>query len=1052
MRLSPFIFGFLLLVASLNSVAVQRDLYFNNLLLEQGLNQGSIYSLAKDSFGFTWIGTQDGLHRFDGHVIELVPLSATLLPKYRFIRDIKVINNQLYVATTDGLVVINLLTGKKRYPDVNNSVIYSVIEVNEQVWLGSETGLIILNFDHEIIDYYGQNNLINNSFCQISAAPKRCSNEIRTLVFDQIKQTVWLGTNTGLFEFNLEGKLSNASKQLDDYLQYHQVDARYLAGNSIRKLFLDSYHKLWIASYYGVHYLNLDNSNYQGRIKHSYHQKNLPNTLASNRVLAIAQDDNGDVLVGTSKGLSRHKNSPDDTDINFTNEWQNFNSHNTSAHSLADNWIRSLLTDSEGRIWVGTNKGLSVTNVQREKVAIYRAAKNNVFNNYILSFTEESDNKYWIGTQEGLYIFDNKRAYSFPELQSDTVYDTLITSNYLWAATRSGLYKINIKNHEVTQHYSSENSPFGEAFIYKLLRIGDSIWLGTTAGLHQLNLESNQWKSWYKKDGLGDSEIYTLYSHHNKLWIGTAKGLSVLDLHLNSFKNYSQQNSSLESHWIFNIHHLEGDRFLVASDGGVYEFNTTDESFDYIGITQGNAYGLTQDEQGYFWVTSNNGLYRYNASTREYKKFVESNGFASNEYNLNASLKNNQGELLLGTVNGFVIFKPENFSQNKYALKPRLVSSMFIDNKRYSLWDKVPLTNDDAIFLAKDFSIGWHDTKITLQLNNPYFAIATPIQSTNFLTNINLSNIQSGSNSIPLSLKNNNFINVTKQAHPLLSWWAVVGYVALFSVMLIFLVRIRLMHKFNKALLTNHEVIANQKNEIENHMQFKQNLYLQIQHSFKSPVFACRGLSKQIDTLLTSENDIDKASIERKNSKLYKALNDISNLIDDFIVLTQKEPVVKVKSKQYILATLVKINALMIDLAITKNVTLNFIEDASLKELDHIFACEKCLYLILENVLSNAIKFSQQNGRVKILSSKISGHLVIEISDNGCGFSSKDLSNIFTLYYRGENSEQYSGTGVGLTTTKQLVDELNGEICFEKNSPCGTIVRIEIPLAEQNGL
>lgn len=1052
MRLSPFIFGFLLLFVSLDSVAVQRDLYFNNLLLEQGLNQGSIYSLTMDSFGFTWIGTQDGLHRFDGHAIELVPLSATLLPKYRFIRDINVINNQLYVATTDGLVVINLLTGKKSYPDVNNSVIYSVIEVNEQVWLASEIGLIILNLDHETIDYYGQNNLVNNSFCQISAAPKRCSSEIRTLVFDQIKQTVWLGTNTGLFEFNLEDKLSNTGKQLEDYLQYHQVDARYLAGNSIRKLFIDSYHKLWIASYYGVHHLNLDNSDYKGKIKHSYHQKYIPNTLASNRVLAIAQDENGDILVGTSNGLSRHKNSLDDTDINYTNGWQNFNSNNTSAHSLADNWIRSLLTDSEGRIWVGTNKGLSVTNVQREKVAIYRAAENNVFNNYILSFTEESDNKYWIGTQEGLYIFDNKIAYSFPELQSDTVYDTLITSNYIWAATRSGLYKINIKNHEVTQHYSSENAPFGEAFIYKILRIEDSIWLGTTAGLHQLNLENNQWISWYKKDGLGDSEIYTLYSHHNKLWIGTSKGLSVLDLHLNSFKNYSQQNSSLESHWIFNIHHLKDDRFLVASDGGVYEFNTTDESFDYIGITQGNAYGLTQDEQGYFWVTSNNGLYRYNASTREYKKFVEKHGFASNEYNLNASLKNNQGELLLGTVNGFVIFKSEDFSQNKYALKPRLVSSMLIDNKRYSLWDKVPFTNKVAIFVAKNFSIGWHDTKISLQLNNPYFAIATPIQSTNFLTNINLSNIQSGSNFIPLSLKNENFINVIKQPHPLLSWWAMVGYVALFSVMLIFLVRFRLMHKFNKTLLTNHEIIANQKNEIESHMQFKQNLYLQIQHSFKSPVFACRGLSKQIDTLLTNNNDIDKASLERKNSKLYKGLNEISDLIDEFIVLTQKQPVVKVKSKQYILATLVKINALMIDLAITKNVSLNFIEDVSITELDHIFACEKCLYLILENVLSNAIKFSQDDGRVNILSSKVSGYLVIEISDNGCGFSNKDLSNIFTLYYRGENSEQYSGTGVGLTTTKQLIDELNGEICFDKNSPCGTIVRIKILLVEQNGL
>lgn len=1048
MRLPPFIFGFLLLLVSLNGVAVQRDLYFNNLLLEQGLNQGSIYSLARDSFGFTWIGTQDGLHRFDGHTIELVPLSATLLPRYRFIRDINVINNQLYVATTDGLVVINLLTGKKSYPDVRNSVIYGVIEVNEQVWLGSEIGLIILNYEHDVIDYYGENELIENSFCQISSAPRRCSSEIRTLVFDQIKQTVWLGTNTGLFEFNLEEKLSNTSQSLEHYLRYHQVDARHLAGNTIRKLFLDSYHKLWIASYYGVHYLNLDNSNPLGSIKHSYHQKNIPNTLASNRVLAIAQDYNGDILVGTSNGLSRHKNSLDNTGINFNNGWQNFNSHNNSAHSLADNWIRSLLTDSEGRIWVGTNKGLSVTNVQRDKVAIYRAAENNGFNNYILSFTEESDNKYWIGTQKGLYIFDNKTAYLFPELQSDTIYDTLITSNFIWAATRSGLYKISIKNHKVTQYYGSENSPIGEAFIYKVLSIGDSIWVGTTAGLHQLNLESNQWQSWYKKDGLVDSEIYTLYLHHNKLWIGTAKGLSILDLHLNSVKNYSQQNSSLESHWIFNIHHLKDDRYLIASDGGVYEFNTTDESFDYLGITQGNAYGLNKDDEGYFWVTSNNGLYRYNASTREYEKFVEKHGFASNEYNFNAGLKNNQGELLLGTINGFVIFKPENFSQNEYSLKPRLVSSMQVDNNHYSLWDKLPLTNEEAIFLAKDFSLGWHDAKITLQLNNPYFAIATPAQSINFLTNINLSNIQSGSYPIPLSLKDNNFIRVTKQPHPLLSWWAMLGYVILFSVMLIFLVRYRLMHKFNKELLANHEVIASQKNEIENHMLFKQSLYLQIQHSFKSPVFACRGLSKQIDTLLTSNNDIDKASLERKNNKLYKALNEISDLIDEFIVLTQKQPVVKVKSKQYILATLVKINTLMIDLAITKNVSLNFIEDAGITEFDHIYACEKCLYLILENVLSNAIKFSQDYGRVQILSSKVSGYLVIEISDNGCGFSNKDLSNIFTLYYRGENSEQYSGTGVGLTTTKQLLDELNGEICFDKNSPCGTIVRIKILLAE----
>ncbi len=1109
MRLLHFTFGLLLLLIALNSVAVQRDLYFNNLSLEQGLNQSSVYSLAKDPFGFTWIGTQDGLHRFDGNTIELVPLSTTQLPKYRYVRDINVINKRLYVATTDGLVVINLLTGEKSYPNVANAAIYSVIEVNQQVWLASSIGLVILTFEHEIVDYYGGDKLVKNaySFCEIPSAPKRCSNEIRTLVFDSAKQTVWLGTNTGLLEFNLAHKLvkqlakqraKQLTKQLisdgnivSNHIRYHQVDSKHLAGNTIRKLFIDNQHKLWIASYHGLHYLNLENAAYQGKeqgkdqrenqgkISNIYHQKNSPNTLASNRVLSIAQGVNGELWVGTSKGLSRHANLPTDANVDFnanfntysnssfdsyfnsyfSDGWQNFQAHNANSHSLMDNLVRSLLTDSEGRLWVGTNKGLSVTNTQRDKVAIYRAAENNTFNNYILSFTEESQDKYWIGTQKGLYIFENKIARLLPELQDETVYDTVITPQYIWAATRSGLYKINSKSQKISHHYNAVNSPVGDTFIYKLVNIGNSIWAGTAAGLHQLDLVNNQWRSWYKKDGLVDSEIYTLSQQQDKLWIGTAKGLSILDLNShsfsktifkNSFKNYSPQNSTLQSPWIFNIHHIDDDRFLIASDGGVYEFNSTDENFDYIGITQGNAYGLIQDDEGLFWITANNGLYRYDSSSKKFDKFTEKHGFASNEYNLNASLKNSQGELLLGTINGFVLFKPESITQhitqNESLLKNRLVSSIKLEQQRYSLWDKLPLTNNDSIFLAKDFSLGWRSEKIELQLTNPYFAIAPPAKSANFITNINLSNTKSGSYPISLSAKTNNIIQVTKQTHPLLSWWAILVYLVLFSAVLTLLVRYRLMHKFNNEILANHKVIAKQKDEIEQHLLFKQSLYLQIQHSFKSPVFACRGLSKQMKSLLSSNTDLDKANIERKNNKLFNGLNEISVLIDEFIVLTKQQPVEKVSSKQYVLATLVKINALMTDVAIGKNISLAFTCDEVLTELDHIVASEKSLYLILENVLSNAIKFSQHNGSVQVKSSKLDGFLLIEISDNGCGFSSKDLSNIFTLYYRGENSHQYSGSGVGLTTTKQLIDELNGEIVFDKNSPCGTIVIIKIPL------
>lgn len=1043
----PLIFGFLLLFISFNSAGVQRDIYFNNLSLEQGLKQSSIYSLARDPFGFTWIGTQDGLHRFDGKTIELVRLSTTQRPKYRYIRDISVINNQLYVATTDGLVIIDLLTGNKSYPEVHDSSIYSVIEVNQQIWLGSDAGLLVLNENNKLIDYFGDSSLVSHVFCLIPTAPKRCTGKIRTLIFDVVKQTVWLGTDNGLFELNLKKKQSIHGQNLA-YIDYHQVDSKHAAGNAIRKLFIDSYHHLWIATYFGLHYLSIESVSDQTDITHIYHHKDISETIASNRVLAIAQDNNGDILIGTSNGLSRHQNSLNNSDIDFNQGWKNFQTHNASSHSLIDNFIRSLLTDSEGRLWVGTNKGVSVTNTQRDKVAIYRAAENNSFNNYILSLTEESTHKYWIGTQKGLYIFDNKVATLLPELKNYIIYDTLIIADFIWATTRNGLYKISLKTHKISQYFDSSNSPIDDAFIYKILSVNNSIWLGTTAGLHQLNLENNQWQSWYKKDGLVGDEVYSLYSHRDKLFIGTTKGLSIFDLNQKTFKNFSPQNSSLASRWIFNIHHLTDDRFLIASDGGIYEFNSTTEHFDYIGITQGNAYGLTQDDQGYFWVTSNNGLFRYNASSRAFKKFFEKDGFASNEYNLNASLKNSQGELLLGTINGFVIFNPEHLSQNKYSLQSRVVSSIKIDNKRYSLWEKLPLTNNIAIFRAKDFSLNWNDTKVELQLTNPYFAIATPPQSKGLFSHINLSNIQSGLYSMPLSLKADNLIYVIKQPHPLLSWWAIITYILLFSVLLIFLVRYRLINKFNKKILLNHEIITSQKNEIEKHLLFKQSLYLQIQHSFKSPVFACRGLSKQIATQLSKKAGIDQESIERKNNKLFKALNEISALIDEFIVLTKKPLTVNTRVKQYIIPTLVKLNDLMTDVASSKNISLHFIQGVEITELDYVFASEKCLYLILENVLSNAIKFSQHSGDVQLVCSKVLGYLVIKIIDNGCGFSSKDLSNIFTLYYRGENSHQYNGSGVGLTTAKQLLHELNGEINFEKNSPCGTIVTIKIILEE----
>jgi ligand-binding sensor domain-containing protein/signal transduction histidine kinase len=1028
--------------------AVERDLYFDNLSLEHGLNQAAVYSLAKDRFGFVWLGTQDGLHRFDGNEIKLVRLSPNKIPKYRYIRALSILNDLLYVATTDGLVVVNLSTGEKFYPNVHGASVYSIARVNDLVWLGTDIGIFELNQSHEIITYYGKRkiNAPTTTLCGTALTQKACYSYVRALVFNKKTQTVWIGSDSGLFEFNLLSKT----------ISKHEVDKSTPSSNAIRSLLIDHNNVLWIATFFGLHRLNISQNLIKNNIEHLYPQKDIFDSLPNKRILSIAQDNNDFIWVGTSNGLSRHYNPKTESEserINFNKNWQNIHSSNNNLHSLQDNLIRSILTDNEGRIWVGTDRGISVTNTERNKIEIYRATQNENISNYILSLSEESTDKYWVGTRNGLYVYDLQTTKQIPQLKNNVVYDTLIDSKYVWVATRAGLYKIGIDSQKVKQHYHRKNSPIGDTFIYKLVKIKNQLWLGTTNGLFRLDLSTNKWEHWDKRDGLINSQIYSLYYHQGKLWIGTSKGLSVYNPNSKSFTNYASYNSDLKTGWIFNVNHLVGDDFLIATNGGIYKFDSKREKFDYIGITEGNAYAVVKENTNKFWITSNNGLYSFNPTTGDIQHFNEKHGFASNEYNLNASLKNSRGQLMLGTINGFNIFESSQINNNNLQVKSRFVTKMEFNGESFSIWNESLLTGQKPLLTAKRLLIDWQVADLKLTLSNPYFALSAPKNGTRFSheeSTIDLSRIDSGSYEISLSSIPNNVLSVIKQTHPLKSIWAMVIYILVLLSAIYTLVRFRLTTKFNKELIDKNRTISMQKDEIEQLLSFKQNLNLQIQHSLKSPVFACIGLSTQIERNIHLNKANMRESVERKNKKLGFALNELSKLINEFITINKDDYRQVSKSNQYIISTIKYLESLMTDIATNKGITLNIQIDKGVLPTDAIYSTDKSLYLILENVISNAIKFSPINESVHVSLAKKYGCLELFIKDNGCGLTTSDLDNIFTLFYRGKNSDINDGSGIGLNNAKHLIDELNGQISYTKNSPQGTIVKITLPIMEYN--
>ena len=1010
--------------------AFERDLYFDNLSLLNGLNQASVYSLAQDKYGFTWIGTQDGLHRFDGTNIEFIELSPITQPKYRYIRAINIFKERVFVSTSDGLVVVDLNNGNKLYPNVYDAKIFSVEQVNQDIWLGTSKGLFILNQDLSIQRIYSssyemKDTPISYSPCSQSQKSSYCGGLARKLTVDKTNNIVWIASYNGLFKYSLT---------TDTFEKI--IVATSNKNMPINDLHLDHNNQLWIASEKGLFHFLLKQKKIQ-----------LINPI---NTTTITEDSSHYIWAGTRTGLYQIKNteslplkyqSKKYDHINFISE--NYN----NSHSLLSNVIRSLHTDQQGRIWVGTDKGLSVTNSNRAKINTFRNNKATTDHNYILSITELISSKFLLGTRRGMLLFHEGKLKLIDSIPQDSFYDSLFDGKHIWASGKNGLYQIEPETYKVISHFNSANSPLPDAYIYNIKKNNSIIWLGTSKGLFKFDILSGKWTNWLSEHGLVNNLIYTLKLKENLLFIGTSQGMSIFNIKAEKFTSFTASNSQLLSNWIFGISHWKDSKYLVSTDGGVYSFNLNNRLFKYLGITNGNAY-MALPKGNHIWVTSNNGLYKYDVNTKQSHVFKESHGLASNESNLNAAKITTGGELFIGTINGFTKTPFEQLTFPIEKPKKRYISNVSINNQYYSNWDVLPNSEIDNFSSLVHLEINWNTNNISLGLTNPSFALNRPVyQGEN---TINLDFLQSGTHTINLSSLPNNHIKVTKYSHPLLSIFAFIVYGLIFTLLSYFIVKFVITKKFNKALINKNIIISKQHQEIQSHLMFKENLYLQIQHSFKSPIFACLGLCKQIKKQLHADKIIDVNSIERKNIKLQNALEQVSLLTDELLDLSK----LNFESVNYEnLNVILQINKtldIISPIAENENISIRYKNTLNPLDVDTIYGPKNTLFLILENLISNAIKYSPPYSEIEFTTERENNLLKIQVNDNGCGFTEADFNNIFQIFYRAKDNNK-SGSGIGLSTVKDLLDKLDGSISLDNNIPCGTRINVTIPLKEKNG-
>jgi ligand-binding sensor domain-containing protein len=670
MKILSFKICFLLTLA-VGPALAQTPVLFDRLDKVKGLENRSITSVVQDDLGFIWFGSQDGLIRFDGYEIKIYKNN---LKDKNSIADnniralAKDKKGNLWIATQGGGLdkfdqhteqFIHYKNNPNDEGSISGNAVWSVfVDSKGTIWAGTfSNGLnkldsatnkfIRINPDDQLPvlaiceDKEGMiwfssgginrvdpsNNNLKNFTAGASDPESLSSGGIRALLQSE-DGTLWVGAvNGGLFQFDVSS---------EKFIRHALSTAT--SFNSIYALHEDNKQQLWIAGSDGIAILKNEVITYCKHLASDRH------SLSTNSILALYSDREGTTWVGTEGG-----------GVNKLLLQKKFQTYRASAEkgSLSHSLIRSLYEDKSGRIWVGTQGG--GLNVLENGTNTFR--KVNLDANQISSIYEDQDGSFWIGSwgsglfhlsaEEKLlkhYRHSGEEKNSLPDDRIQVVKRDL--KGILWVGTENGLSTFD-ENQNLWMPFKKPltgNNVQGQAFVESA---EGEIWMGTWFGLNRISADRNTvtffTSDTTKSTSLSSDHVTALYLDNktNVLWIGTfGGGLNRLDIKTNSVTHFTEED----------------------------------------GLPNNTIYGIRKDNNDNLWMSTNNGLSRFNPTTKVFRNYDATEGLQGNEFYWGAAHSTLDGRMLFGGVNGLNIFDPAEINGNLVA-PPIVITSIEIFNK-----------------------------------------------------------------------------------------------------------------------------------------------------------------------------------------------------------------------------------------------------------------------------------------------------------------------------------------------------------------------------------
>lgn len=1018
----------LLLVPGSPASAKNAHTYFRTYTINEGLNSNSIYGIVQDSAGFIWLGTNNGLCRFDGKQFRQFRKNDGCAISNNNILHLAVDRNgRIWLSLDNGVDIYDPSTDEFSHFDaatddgtqIRNRAIKIMEDSDGEIWISTvKEGLFRYNPETDHLTVYRHNPDDDTSIAQ----------DYISTIYESGDGTIWLGTyDKGLCAF---------SKTDGTFARFRAEGGGFsrLSDNSVNAIVEDSFGNLWIGTVnHGIDCLdrrtgavtNFDDRKSNNRLHHIHHLAE----YAPGELFVCSHT--GASVFGTAGG----KLVPKDDDITFSN------SHNR--------YINTSFRDREGNLWLGSLYNGAEFHPARNNFKYYSTSSsdNPDFGSEVLSICHYRGTQFWIGSSNnGIMLFDSctgeiepfSTAHDMrtPSFQANSM---LSDNGRLWiAAYQHGVMAIDTATGRKTSYLSDPLSPR----VFTLYRnTFGVIYAGTATGLYRYDSKSDLFELVHES-----SRICCIAEDHNGLlWVATSEqGIYTYDAKLNRTVSYRSDDDPASpcSNSVTTFAVDNAKRIWVGTDDGICRYDFERDRFvryPELNLPDNNIKKIIP-HGNLLWITTGNGLSSFDPETGTLKNYRHSDGLCSPLFMPNAGICTSSGHILLGTADGICMFTPRNMFSGM-ELPPVAITDLLINGvKMHPSTDASPLSK--PIEKTSAISLSHKQRLVGLRFTAPSYLAPQSIRYRFRLDgaqkNETWHTLDDEHSTVYYNLDPGHYTFRVQAATDNRTWggettlairirppfllstaaWAIYFTIACLAIFL----STRQMQRRNRRKYAESIRLMESSREHE-HYRAQVNLLTTLSHEIRTPLSLIIG---PLEYIMKNHAAADKFG---EYLRIIKNSTDrLQELIDQLLDFRQARDMndkAAVRFAECDITGLLDTQAELfrfpaskkgIDIRVERPDGLTIVSD------------RETLTKVLGNLLSNAVKFARHG--ILLTARRQERGIVMEVSDDGSGIPEALRHKVFELFYQIEPQTDagQKGLGVGLHLVHTLVHLLGGDV------------------------